>query len=168
LHGSILSWIMHRNSSFDHTDFVLQVWYKFLHDSCCRICFLSFVSYFKTFLLFFPNLDIKSFKDSQTMHFANIDPHFCTSTFKWCCFLNLLIGDWKILPMLNSLLIYHPTNTKKQRNIRLSMIDVYLQMYIQKYISISQKIFFHEKQLMIAKCLSLDRNKKCWSFHVIS
>jgi hypothetical protein len=28
---SILSWIMHKNSSFDHTHYVLQVWYKFLH-----------------------------------------------------------------------------------------------------------------------------------------
>jgi hypothetical protein len=61
---SILSWIMHRNSSFDCIDSILQVWYKFLHDSWCRICFFSFASYFKTSLLLFPNLDIKSFKDS--------------------------------------------------------------------------------------------------------
>jgi hypothetical protein len=65
--------------------------------------------------------------------------------------------------MFNSLLIYHPTNTKKQRNIRLYTIDVYLQIYI----SIFQKIIFHKKQLTIAKCLSPDRNKKCWSFHII-
>jgi len=61
---SILSWIMHRNSSFDCIDFVIQVWYKFLHDYWCKICFLSFPSYFKASLLFFPNLDIKSFRDS--------------------------------------------------------------------------------------------------------
>jgi hypothetical protein len=40
------------------------------------------------------------------------------------------------------------------------MIDVYLQIHIQKYISISQKIIFHEKHLVATKCLSLDRNKK--------
>jgi hypothetical protein len=78
---SILSWIMYRNASFDCTDFVLQIWYNFLHDSWCKISFLSFASYSKTSLLLFPNLDIKSFKDSQIMHFANIDPHFHTSTF---------------------------------------------------------------------------------------
>ncbi len=61
---SILSWIMHRNSSFDCIDSILQVWYKFLHDSWCRISFLSFASYFKASLLFFANLDIKSFRDS--------------------------------------------------------------------------------------------------------
>jgi hypothetical protein len=73
---SILSWIMHKNSSFDHIDFVLQVWYKFLYDYCYRICFLNFTSYFKTSLLFFPNLDIKSFRDSQIVHFVNTDPGF--------------------------------------------------------------------------------------------
>jgi hypothetical protein len=60
---SILSWIMHRNSSFNHTNHVLQVWYKFLHDSWCKICFFSFASYFRAYLLFFANFDIKSFKD---------------------------------------------------------------------------------------------------------
>ncbi len=59
---SILSWIIHRNSSFDCINFVFQVWYKFLHDSWCKVCFLSFASYFKTSLLLFPNLDIKSFR----------------------------------------------------------------------------------------------------------
>jgi hypothetical protein len=71
-------------------------------------------------LLLFPNLDIKFFKDSQTMHFANINPRFCTLTFKWSLFLNLLIPNWKIPLMFNSSLIYHPTNTKKQKNSRLS------------------------------------------------
>jgi hypothetical protein len=120
---SILSWIMHRNSSFDHINFVLQVCYKFLHDSWCKICFLSFASYFRASLLFLPNLDIKSFKDSQTVQFANTNPPFCTLTFKWCFFFNLLIVDWEIPPMLNSLLIYQPTNTKNN-NIKLSTIDV--------------------------------------------
>jgi hypothetical protein len=61
--------------------------------------------------------------------------------------------------MFNSQFIYHPTNTKKQRNIRLSIIDVYPHIYMQKYISISWKIFFHEKHLVAAKHLSLDKNK---------
>ncbi len=158
---SILSWIMDRNSSFNHTNFILQIWYKFLHDSWCRICFINFTSYFKTSLLFFPNLDIKSFKDSQTMHFTNTNPHFRTSTFKWCLFLNLFVADWKIPPMCNFLLICQPTNIKKQRNIRLSTIYVYHQIYIQKSISISQKIVFHEKHLVATKRLSPNRNKKC-------
>jgi hypothetical protein len=122
---SILSWIMHKNSSFDRTDYVLQIWYKFLLNSWCRICFLSFTSYSRTSLLLFPNLDIKSFRDSQTMHFANIDPGFHTSTFKWCLILNLFIADWEIPRMLNFLFIYHPTNTKNIY-IKLSTIDVYL------------------------------------------
>ncbi len=118
---SSLSWIMHKNSSFNHIDSVLQVWYKFLYASWSKICFFSFASYSKaSLLLLFPNLDIKFFKDSQTMHFANIDPCFCTLTFKWSLFLNLLIPNWKIPLMFNSLLIYHPTNTKKQKNSRLS------------------------------------------------
>jgi hypothetical protein len=61
---SILSWIMQKNSSFNCTNSVLQVWYKFLHDSWCKICFFSFTSYSTASLLFFPNLDIKSLKDS--------------------------------------------------------------------------------------------------------
>jgi hypothetical protein len=60
---SILSWIMHRNSSIDHTNYVLQVWYKFPHDFWCNICFFNFASYSRASLLFFPNLVIKSSKD---------------------------------------------------------------------------------------------------------
>jgi hypothetical protein len=108
---SILSWIMHKNSSFDCTNFVFQVWYKFLHDSWCQICFYNLASYSRTSLLFFPNLDIKSFGDSQIVHFVNMNFHFCTSTFKWCLFLNLLIANWEIRSMFNSLLICKPTNT---------------------------------------------------------
>jgi hypothetical protein len=83
---SILLWIMPRNSSFDRVNSILQVWYKFLHDYWCKICFLNFASYSRVSLLFFPNLDIKSFKDSQTLHFTNMNPHFRTSTIKWCFF----------------------------------------------------------------------------------
>jgi len=151
---SILSWIMHKNSSFDLTNFVLQVCYKFLHDFWCRICFFSFTTYFRTSLLFFPNLDIKSFMDSQIVHFTNTNPHFHTSTFKWCFSFNLLITNWKIPPMVNSLLICHPTNIKKQRNIRLSTINIYPHIYIQKYISICQKIIFHKKHSVTTRHLS--------------
>jgi hypothetical protein len=112
---SILSWIMHKNSSFNRSDFILQIWYKFLHDSWCRICFIKFASYFRASLLCFLNLDIKSFRDSQIMHFTNTNPHFHTLTFKWCFFLNLLIVNWEIFPMFNSLLIYKPTNIKKRK-----------------------------------------------------
>ncbi len=91
---SILSWIMHKNSSFNCTNTILQIWYKFLHNFWCKICFLSFTSYSKASLLLFPNLDIKSFRDSQIVHFTNKDPCFRTSTFKWCHLLNLLIANW--------------------------------------------------------------------------
>jgi hypothetical protein len=101
---SISSWIIHRNSSFDCINFVFQIWYKFLDDYWCKICFFNFTSYFKASLLFFPNLDIKSLRDSQIVHFINTNPRFHTSTFKWCIFLNPLIIDWKIPPMFNSLL----------------------------------------------------------------
>jgi hypothetical protein len=63
-------------------------------------------------LPFFPNLNIKSFMDSQTGHFANTNPYFCTSTFKWCLLLNMFITNWEIALMFNSLFICHPTNTK--------------------------------------------------------
>jgi hypothetical protein len=101
------------------------------------------------------------------MHFTNTNLYFCTSTIKWCVFFNLFIVDWVILPMFNYLLICQPTNTKKQRNISLSMINVCLQIYIQKSISIFWEIIFHEKHLVVAKCLLPDRNKKCWLFHTI-
>jgi len=55
---SILSWIMHKNSSFDHTNYVFQVWYKFIHDYWCKICFFSFPSYSITSLLFLPTFVI--------------------------------------------------------------------------------------------------------------
>jgi hypothetical protein len=41
----ILSWIMHKNSSFNRIE-SLQIWYKFLYDSWCKICFLCFTPYF--------------------------------------------------------------------------------------------------------------------------
>jgi hypothetical protein len=109
---SILSWIMHRNSSFDCIDSVLQVWYKFLHEYWCRICFLSFASYFKTSLQFFSNWISSPSRIHKIVHFANTNPCFHTSTFKWSFFLNLLIVDWKIPPMLNYLLIYQPKTLK--------------------------------------------------------
>jgi hypothetical protein len=111
---STLSWILHRNSSFDHTNFILQVWYKFLHDSWCMICFLNFASYSRASLLFFPNLDIvlQGFTNNA---FGKHSPRFHTLTFKWCLFFNLLITYWEIFPMFNSLLIYQPTKTKTKQ-----------------------------------------------------
>jgi hypothetical protein len=41
------------------------------------------------------------------VHLAKTNPRFCTSTFKWCLFFNLFMVDWKIPPMLNSLIIYN-------------------------------------------------------------
>ncbi len=107
---SILSWIMHRNSSFNCINSILQVWYNFLYDFWCKICFLSFASYFRASLLFFPNLDIKSFRYSHIVHFTNTNPHLGTSTFRWCLFFNLLIANWEIPPMFNSLFICQLTN----------------------------------------------------------
>jgi hypothetical protein len=89
----ILSWIMHRSFSFDQMDFVLHVWYKFLHNSWYKMCFLNFISYSIASLLCFPNLDIKSLKDSQTIHFAKTKPRFHTSMLRWCLFLNLVIRN---------------------------------------------------------------------------
>jgi hypothetical protein len=75
------------------------------------MCFLSFTSYSIASLLCFPNLDIKSLRDSQTIHFTKIDLCFRTSTLRWSClFLNLLIANWEILPMFNSLFIYNNAN----------------------------------------------------------
>ncbi len=88
---SILSWIMHRNSSFDRINYVLQMWYKFLHNFWCKICFLNFPSYSISSLLFIPTFDIKSLRDSQIVHLAKTDPCFHTLTFQWCLFLNLFM-----------------------------------------------------------------------------
>jgi hypothetical protein len=111
---SILSWIIIGIHPLI-TLIVFQLWYKILHDSWCRICFLSFASYFRTSLLCFPNLDIKSFNDSQIMHFTNTNPCFHTSKFKWCLFLNLLTKNWEVPPMFNSLLIANPQIQKKKK-----------------------------------------------------
>ncbi len=100
---SIFSWITHRNSSLDYTNFDLQVWYKLLQDSWCNICFLNFNSYSFASLLFLPNLDIKSFNDSHIVHLANINLLFQTSTLRWCLFSNMFIDNWNILPMFNFL-----------------------------------------------------------------
>jgi hypothetical protein len=107
---SNLSWIMHRNSSFDHIDYVFHVWYKLSHHSWCKMCFLGFTSYSIASLRCFPNLDIKSLRDSQTMHFVKTNLHFHTSTLKWCLFFNLFVVDWEIPPMFNSLLTCNNTN----------------------------------------------------------
>jgi hypothetical protein len=107
---SILSWITHKNFSFDQIDYILHVWYKFLHDSWCKMCFLSFISYSIASLLCFPNLDIKSLRDSQIMHFAKTNLHFRTPTFRWCLFFNQLIANYKIPPILKSLHICNNTN----------------------------------------------------------
>jgi hypothetical protein len=115
---SILSWTVHMNSSFDWTNFVFHVWYKLIHDYWCRMCFISFISYSISLLLCFPNLNIKSLRDSQTLHFAKTNLHLCTSMLRWCLFLNLLIIDWEIPLMLNSLLICDNTN-KSINQIRL-------------------------------------------------
>ncbi len=103
---SILSWITHRNSSLDHIDSNLQIWYKLLHNSWCKKCFLNFNSYSLASLLFLTNFDIKSFSDLHILHFAKTKPLFFTSTLRWCLFLNLLIIDYEIPQMFNSLLIY--------------------------------------------------------------
>ncbi len=75
---SILSWITYKNSSFDHIDSDLQVWFKLLHDYWCKRCFFNFSSYSFASLLFFPNLNIKSLKDSHVIHFAKVGPLFHT------------------------------------------------------------------------------------------
>jgi hypothetical protein len=55
-------------------------------------------------IIIFLNLDIKSFKDWHTIHFAKPNLLFPTFTLKWCFFLNLFIKIWKIPPMVNLLL----------------------------------------------------------------
>jgi hypothetical protein len=90
---SILSWIMHRNSSFNRINFVLQMWYKFLCDSWCKICFFNFPSYLIASLLFLPTFDIKFLRYSQIVHLAKIDPCFCTSIFRWWLFFNLFMAN---------------------------------------------------------------------------
>ncbi len=113
---SILSWITHRNSYLECTYLDLQVWYKLLHNFWCKRCFFNFSPYSFTSLLFFPNFDIKSFNDSHTVHFINIEPLFLASTLKWCFFFNLLIINYKIPPMFNSLLIYKNLIQKQWSN----------------------------------------------------
>jgi len=119
---SILSWIMHRSWFFNCTNYIHQMWYKFLHDSWCKICFLSFPSYSITSSLFLPTFDIKSLRDSQIVHLANTNLHFRTLTFWWCLFLNLLMANWKIPPMLNSLFICNNT-IWKQRKFMFAIIN---------------------------------------------
>ncbi len=49
-----------------------------------NVMFLEFNFMFLHIRVFFPTFDIKSFKDSQMVHLAKIDPLFYTSTYK--CF----------------------------------------------------------------------------------
>jgi hypothetical protein len=124
---SILSWIMHRNSSFNRINFIFQMWYTIFHDFWCKICFLSFYSYLITSLLFLPTFDIKSLRDSQIVHLAKIDLPFWTSTFRWFPFLNLFMAYWKIPLMLNSLLICNKT-IWKQKKFRFMIINAPIYM----------------------------------------
>jgi hypothetical protein len=68
--------------------------------------------------IFFLDFNIKSLRDSHIIHFAKIERFFITSTLKWCIFLNLLIIDWEIPPMFNSLIICKKL-MKKMRTINL-------------------------------------------------
>jgi len=82
------------------------------------LCFFNLISCSFTLRLFFPTLDIKSFKDSQKIHLAKIDPLIQTSTFRCFFFLNQFIADYEILPICNSLLIYknlEETNYKNEK-----------------------------------------------------
>ncbi len=123
---SILSWITHKNSSLECKDSDLQLWYKLLHNFWCKRCFFNHISYFLASLLFFPNFDIKSLNDSQIVHFVKIDLFFLTSTLKWYLFLNMLITNWKIPPMFNSLFIYEniiKTNHHIKQHIKILDIE---------------------------------------------
>jgi hypothetical protein len=113
---SILSWIMHRNSYLECKYLDLQVWYNLLDNFWCKRCFFNFNWYSLASLLLFPNFDIKSFSDLHVVHFVNIEPLFLTSTLKWCFFFNLLIVNYKISPMFNSLFIYKNVIQKQWSN----------------------------------------------------
>jgi hypothetical protein len=122
---SIFSWITHKNSSLDYIDLNLQIWYKLLHNTWCKICFLSFNSYFLASLLFLANFDIKSFSDLHIIHFAKTKPFFLTSTLRWCLFLNLLIVDYEIPQMFNSLLIYENVIQKNDQITKhITILDI--------------------------------------------
>ncbi len=74
--------------------------------------FLVNVMFFKFNLMFlhtsvsFLALDIKFFKDSQTIHSTKTYPLFHTSMFKCFFFSNWFIADFKIFPTCNFLLNY--------------------------------------------------------------
>jgi hypothetical protein len=67
---SILLWITYRIESLEGTNSNLQIWYKFLHYSWCKLYFFNFSSYSFALLFVFLNLEIKSFRDSHIIHFA--------------------------------------------------------------------------------------------------
>ncbi len=104
---SILLWIMH-NLKFIFGPHKLKPlsMVQASRQLLMQEVFLQLQFIFFPSLLFLPNFDLNSFSDSHTIHFAKIEPLFLTSTFRWCLFLNLLITDCEIPPMLNSLLIY--------------------------------------------------------------
>jgi hypothetical protein len=137
LHDPFCHGITHKNSSLDCTNSNLQVWYKLMQDSWCNICFFNFNSYSFASMLFLPNLDIKSFNDSQIIHLANSNPLFHTSTLRWCFFLNLLIVDWKIPLMLKSLLIYMYIIMKLKKKLYSDLFTIFY------FITLLSKIFPH-------------------------
>ncbi len=91
------------------------------------VMFLNFISCSSMLAQFFSTLDIRSFKDSHTMHFTNIKTLFCTSTLRWYFLFNWLIIHKEILSILNSLLIYNHTHMiMKNNEFNLFIFWVYL------------------------------------------
>ncbi len=76
-------------------------------------------------MMLFTNFDINSFSDSHIVHFAKIEPFFLTSTLKWCLLLNLIITNYEIPLMFNSLLICKNVIRKSDKiTKRITILDV--------------------------------------------
>ncbi len=108
---SILSWITHKFWSLS----MVQAFAWFLMQN---VLFSTLVHILLHHYYFFPNFNIKSLKDSHTIHFTKTYPLFCRFVLKWCLFLNLFIVDWEIPSMFNFLLICKNV-MKKTRTINL-------------------------------------------------
>jgi len=147
---SILSWIIHKNSSFDRIDFVFQVRYKILHDFWCRICFLALFHTLKPHYYSFPIWISSPSGIHKQCILQTQTPTFALFTFRWCLFFNLFIVDWKIPPMFNSLFICQPKNTKTKKILAFPQ-----QMYVSKY-TFKYPFQFLEKKVLVVPYNSLD------------
>jgi hypothetical protein len=103
---SILSWITQRSSSLDCIDWTAKYGISFYMTFDARGVFPTSIHILSHHYCSFPILILNPLVICTYYILQKRSLFFFTSTLKWCLFFNLLIVDYEIPLMLNSLLIY--------------------------------------------------------------